>query len=105
MKRIDLIAQNGNDGLHYVGLNGTERIFEGKNIIIKEEKEETKDTVVEAVTEAFKQRSKTGIEKYGVTLDRKDLNVLDWLQHLQEELMDATLYVEKLKKEFNHLNK
>lgn len=85
MKRIDLIAQNGNDGLHYI--------------------EETKDSVVEAVTEAFKQRSKTGIEKYGVTLDRKDLNVLEWLQHLQEELMDATLYVEKLKKEFNHLNK
>jgi hypothetical protein len=85
MKRIDLIAQNGNDGLHYV--------------------EETKDSVVESVTEAYKQRSSVGIEKYGVTLDRTDLNVLDWLQHLQEELMDATLYVEKLKKEFNHLNK
>jgi hypothetical protein len=26
--------------------------------------------------------------------------LLDWLTHLQEELMDATLYVEKLKQEF-----
>ena len=95
MKRIDLIAQNGNDGLHYV---------EDKNVVVcrndsRTYVEETKDSVVEAVTESFKQRSKTGIEKYGVTLDRTDLNVLDWLQHLQEELMDATLYVEKLKKE------
>ena len=93
MKRIDLIAQNGNDGLHYV---------EDKNVVVCKNDysiEETKDTVVEAVTEAYKQRSKVGIEKYGVTLDRTDLNLLDWLQHLQEELMDATLYVEKLKKE------
>jgi len=27
------------------------------------------------------------------------LSTLDWLTHLQEELMDAILYVERLKKE------
>ncbi len=32
-------------------------------------------------------------------MDRNDLSPLEWLQHLQEELMDATLYLEKLKKE------
>ena len=60
-----------------------------------------KDTIVESVIEQFKQRSEAGINKYGVTLDRKDLNILEWLQHLQEELMDATLYVQKLKEKLN----
>ena len=58
-----------------------------------------KDSIVESVLEKFKQRSEEGIKKYGVTMDRKDLNGLEWLTHLQEELMDATLYIEKLKKE------
>ena len=58
-----------------------------------------KDRIVESVLDKFKQRSEEGIKKYGVTMDRKDLSVLEWLTHLQEELMDATLYIEKLKKE------
>lgn len=61
----------------------------------------TKDTIVESVIEQFKQRSEVGINKYGVTLDREDLNALERLQHLQEELMDATLYVQKLKEKLN----
>ena len=60
-----------------------------------------KDTIVESVIEQFKQRSNIGINKYGVTLDREDLSTLEWLQHLQEELMDATLYVQKLKEKLN----
>ena len=55
------------------------------------------DTIVENVIEQYKQRSEVGIKKYGTTLDREDLNTLEWLQHLQEELFDATLYIEKLK--------
>ena len=58
-----------------------------------------KDSIVESVLEKFKQRSEEGMRKYGVTMDRKDLSGLEWLNHLQEELMDATLYIEKLKKE------
>lgn len=64
-------------------------------------KEPLKDTIVKSVIEQFKQRSEAGINKYGVTLDREDLNALEWLQHLQEELMDATLYVQKLKEKLN----
>lgn len=56
-----------------------------------------KDKYVQAVKEKFEQRSQTGIRKYNKTLERDDLNLVDWLNHLQEELMDATLYVEKLK--------
>lgn len=61
-----------------------------------------KDSIVESVITQFKARSRVGIDKYGVTLDRTDLNTLEWLKHLQEELMDATLYIEKLKQELTN---
>lgn len=56
-----------------------------------------RDKYVQSVKEKFEQRSQTGIRKYNTTLEREDLSFLDWLEHLQEELMDATLYVERLK--------
>jgi hypothetical protein len=55
------------------------------------------DSIVKSVIESFKQRSELGILKYGKTLDRNDLTFLQWIQHAQEELMDAILYLEKLK--------
>ena len=55
------------------------------------------DSIVDSVIQKFLQRSAFGQEKYGVTLDRTDLSVKDWIQHAQEELMDAILYLEKLK--------
>jgi hypothetical protein len=57
----------------------------------------TKDSIVAAVIVKFAQRSALGIKKYGTTLDRTDLTTKDWIQHTQEELMDAILYLEKLK--------
>ena len=59
------------------------------------------DPILIRVLAKYYERSERGIEKYGRTLDRDDLNFLDWLNHLQEELMDATLYIEKLKDEAN----
>jgi len=55
-----------------------------------------KDNIVDSVQNKFKKRSDEGIKKYNTTLDREDLTEEEWLNHLQEELMDATLYVEKL---------
>lgn len=60
-----------------------------------------KDEIVEQVRDKFSERSETGIAKYGTTLERGDLSLLDWLNHLQEELMDATLYIQKLKNELD----
>lgn len=57
------------------------------------------DKNVEAVREQLKSRMEVGHKKYGVTTERDDLNTLEWLQHLQEELMDATVYIERLKNE------
>ena len=53
------------------------------------------DKIVQSVIDKFKQRSEIGIKKYGTTLDQNDND--DYLIHLQEELMDAVLYIEKLK--------
>ena len=53
------------------------------------------DPIVKQVVDSFQDRSKVGIEKYGTTLEEN--NTDDFLEHLQQELMDATLYIEKLK--------
>ena len=58
-----------------------------------------KDSYVQIVKAKFEERSQTGIKKYNTTLEREDLDLQDWLNHLQEELMDATLYIERLKAE------
>jgi tRNA A37 threonylcarbamoyladenosine biosynthesis protein TsaE len=55
------------------------------------------DKIVDAVIVKYKERSQTGIAKYGKTLEENNLTLIEWLNHLQEELMDATLYIEKLK--------
>ena len=59
------------------------------------------DPTVERVIESYRKRSSKGIAKYGTTLSDNPLSTLEWLEHLQEELMDATLYIERLKKEMN----
>ena len=64
---------------------------------------ENKDKFVESVVEKYQERSRIGIQKYNTTLERKDLNTVEWLNHLQEELMDATLYIERLKEEVSKL--
>ena len=56
------------------------------------------DSIVNSIINKFINRSNLGIQKYGTTLDRNDLSTNDWIQHVQEELMDAILYLEKLKK-------
>jgi hypothetical protein len=58
----------------------------------------TPDETVRGVLKRFNARSLVGIDKYSTTLDRNDLTRLEWLQHLQDELMDAVLYIEKLKR-------
>ena len=57
------------------------------------------DAITEAVVVQLRTRAEKGKEKYGTTMERDDLTLMQWLQHLQEELMDAAVYVEKLKGE------
>lgn len=63
--------------------------------------QEVKDQVVLAVMAKFAERSATGLKKYGTTLDREDLTIYDWINHAQEEAMDFTLYLERIRKEIS----
>jgi len=67
--------------------------------IIPEEKPIQTDPILTKVMTKYYDRSEQGIKKYGTTLENNSLPLIDWLNHLQEELMDATLYIEKLKQE------
>lgn len=52
------------------------------------------DRIVEQIILKYRKRSEVGINKYGTTLDQNTTD--NFLVHLQEELMDASLYLEKL---------
>jgi hypothetical protein len=59
-----------------------------------------RDPVVRRVCQKFVGRSNVGFEKYGVTLQDDPSEMLAWLNHLQEELMDAVLYLQKAKEKY-----
>ena len=60
------------------------------------------DKNVENVVKQLRDREEEGLRKYGVNTERTDLSSIEWLQHLQEELMDACVYIEKLKHQKNN---
>tara|TARA_Y100000401_G_scaffold99555_1_gene87900 strand:+ start:83 stop:367 length:285 start_codon:yes stop_codon:yes gene_type:complete len=59
----------------------------------------------EKVIDKIRERAEVGKAKYGVTMERSDLDTIEWLTHLQEELMDASVYVERLLEEVGKLQK
>ena len=52
--------------------------------------------IEDTVCEKIQQRSKLGLVKYGVSLERTDLTKLQWLIHAQEEAMDLANYLQVL---------
>jgi hypothetical protein len=56
------------------------------------------DSIVDSIIDQFVDRAAFGKEKYNTDLDRKDLSILEWIEHAKQEHMDAILYLEKLKK-------
>ena len=52
------------------------------------------DKIVENVRQKLLERSQVGIKKYNTTLDENNHD--NYLNHLQQELMDAANYIEKL---------
>jgi hypothetical protein len=56
------------------------------------------DSIVDSIIDQFVQRATFGKQKYGVDLDREDLNIIEWIEHAKQEHMDAILYLEKIKK-------
>jgi hypothetical protein len=56
------------------------------------------DGIVEDVKYIYDKRSERAQKEYGTTLEDNPDEFYAWLNHLQEELMDATLYIQKIKK-------
>jgi len=67
---------------------------------MKKKEIEFRDPVVERVVDKFVSRSDIGFAKYGVTLQDDPSRMFEWLNHLQEELMDAVLYLQKAKETY-----
>ena len=58
---------------------------------------ERRDKNVTSVIDQLCAREQAGLNKYGTNTERTDLTTLEWLQHLQEELLDGAVYIERLK--------
>lgn len=52
------------------------------------------DAIVEKNVALLRARSEVGIRKYGTTLERDDLELLDWLRHALEETLDQANYLQ-----------
>tara|TARA_R100000742_G_C4238302_1_gene58497 strand:+ start:413 stop:679 length:267 start_codon:yes stop_codon:yes gene_type:complete len=55
------------------------------------------DPVVATVIQRMSDRSAEGMEKYGCTMMRDDVTTIGWIDHAIEELLDAAVYLERLK--------
>ena len=58
--------------------------------------ERSDSLILASVIEDLRRRELKGLETYGTTMDRKDLTNEEWMTHLYEELLDASLYLKKL---------
>ena len=52
------------------------------------------DAIVEKNVALLRARSQVGIKKYGVTLERDDMQLIDWLRHALEETLDKANYLQ-----------
>jgi len=75
-------------------VGGIERIYE---MVGRKQLRVDKMSMIENLV-AFKilQRAETGLNKYGITMERSDLTKLEWLVHAQNEALDLAVYLQKL---------
>ena len=82
-------------------------IMEAKGFVIENEDSDFRDPVVKRVVEKFKTRSDAGYAKYGTTLHEerttKIKGLMKYLIDIQEELMDAVLYIQTAQEELKDM--
>jgi len=54
-------------------------------------------SIEEKVCAKILERAEMGKNKYGTTMERTDLTIEQWLIHAQEEALDLSIYLEKIK--------
>ena len=83
-------------------------IMDAKNGITSRKEYGFRDPVVRNVVDKFVSRSDVGYSKYGTTLDDerrlKMKGLQKYLNDIQEELMDAVLYIQTAHEELRDLN-
>ena len=83
-------------------------ISDAKNGITSRKSYGFRDPVVRHVVDKFVSRSDVGFEKYGSTLDDerrlKMKGLTKYLNDIQEELMDAVLYIQAAREELQDLS-
>ena len=83
-------------------------IYDAKNGITSRKEYAFRDPVVRNVCDKFVKRSDLGYEKYNNTLDDerrfKMKNLQGYLNDIQEELMDASLYIQTAREELRDLS-
>ena len=82
-------------------------IMDAKNGIAVRKSYGFRDPVVKHVVDKFVSRSDVGYDKYGSTLDderrSKMKDLYGYLTDIQEELMDAVLYIQTAREEIEEL--
>ena len=94
---------------HLKKINMSSReISDAKNGITSRKEYGFRDPVVRNVVDKFVSRSDVGYEKYGSTLDDerrlKMKGLTKYLNDVQEELMDAVLYIQAAREELRDLS-
>ena len=78
-------------------------IMNAKGFVIEDEDSDFRDPVVKRVVDKFRSRSDEGFLKYGTTLHEerttKMKGLMKYLVDIQEELMDAILYIQTAQEE------
>lgn len=75
----------------HCGLTSTE----ARRLRVEECSRKKRDAVIDEVRDDLLRRSQFGIKKYGVTLERTDLTLRDWLNHAYEEALDHANYLKR----------
>jgi len=80
-------------------------IMDAKNGIMCRESYGFRDPVVKNVVDKFVKRSDVGYDKYGQTLHEERTSrikgLAEYLNDIQEELMDAVLYIQAAREELD----
>ena len=85
----------------------SKEIMEAKGFSLSDMNGEFRDPVVKRVVDKFRERSDEGFKKYGTTLHEerttKIKGLMKYLIDIQEELMDAVLYIQTAQEELKDM--
>jgi hypothetical protein len=60
--------------------------------------------VTQTIADKIVSRAEVGLQKYGQTMDRKDLDFGQWCDHAIEEILDQAQYMEASKRKYRWMS-